>query len=65
MAECSKRILSTSIELPFVIQIFVLSIFEWPFYTGFTVYKPSYCLHQQFEAASVQIHTREYTVLKN
>ena len=25
------------IKLPFVIKIFVLSIFEWPFYTGFTV----------------------------
>ena len=24
------------IKLPFVIEIFVLSIFEWPFYTGFT-----------------------------
>ena len=24
-------------KLPFVIKIFVLSIFEWPFYTGFTV----------------------------
>ena len=22
---------------PFVMKIFVLSIFEWPFYTGFTV----------------------------
>ena len=29
--------LSTFIKLPFVIKIFVLSIFEWPFYTGFTV----------------------------
>ena len=29
IAECSK--------LPIVIKIFVLSIFEWPFYTGFTV----------------------------
>ena len=28
--------LSTFIKLPFVIKIFVLSIFEWPFYTGFT-----------------------------
>ena len=28
----------TFIKLPFVIKIFVLSIFEWPFYTGFTVY---------------------------
>ena len=34
IAEC---ILSTFIRLPFVINIFVLSIFEWPFYTGFTV----------------------------
>ena len=29
-------ILSTFIKLPFVIMIFVLSIFVWPFYTGFT-----------------------------
>ena len=29
--------LSTFIELPFVIKYFVLSIFERPFYTGFTV----------------------------
>ena len=29
--------LSTFIKLPFVIKIFVVSIFEWPFYTGFTV----------------------------
>ena len=26
------------ITLPFVIKIYVLSIFKWPFYTGFTVY---------------------------
>ena len=32
-----SAILSTSIKLPFVIKTFVLSIFEWPFYTGFTV----------------------------
>ena len=24
---------------PFVVKIFILSIFEWPFYTGFTVYQ--------------------------
>ena len=30
-------ILSTFIKLPFVIKIFVLSISEWPLYTGFTV----------------------------
>ena len=41
IAECSERehsaILSTCIELPYVIKIFDLSISEWPFYTGFTV----------------------------
>ena len=33
-----SAILSTFIKLPFVIKIFVLSIFEWPFYTGITVF---------------------------
>ena len=33
-----SAMLSTFIKLPFVIKIFVLSIFEGPFYTGFTVY---------------------------
>ena len=39
IAECLEHsaILSTFIKLPFVIKIFVLSIFEWPFYTCFTV----------------------------
>ena len=32
-----SAILLTFIKLPFVIQILVLSINEWPFYTGFTV----------------------------
>ena len=32
-----SAILLTFIKLPYVIKIFVLSIFEWPFYTGFTV----------------------------
>ena len=32
-----SAILSTFIKLPIVIKIFILSIFEWPFYTGFTV----------------------------
>ena len=32
-----SAILLTLIKLPFVIKIFVLSIFEWLFYTGFTV----------------------------
>ena len=32
-----SAILLTCIRLPFVIKIFVLSIFEWLFYMGFTV----------------------------
>ena len=32
-----SAILSTFIKLLSVIKVFVLSIFEWPFYTGFTV----------------------------
>ena len=32
-----SAILSTFTKLPFVIEIFVLSFFEWPFFTGFTV----------------------------
>ena len=32
-----SAILLTFIKLPFVIKILVLSILEWPFYTGFTV----------------------------
>ena len=31
-----SAILLTFIKLPFVIKIFVLSVFEWLFYTGFT-----------------------------
>ena len=40
IAECSREhsaILLTFIKLPFVNKTFVLSIFEWQFYTGFTV----------------------------
>ena len=33
-----SAILSTFIKLSFVIKIFVLSIFEWPLKTGFTVF---------------------------
>ena len=33
-----SAILLTFMKLPFVIKIFVLSIFEWPFYTAFIVY---------------------------
>ena len=33
-----SAILLTFIKLPFVIKIFVFSIFEWPLKTGFTVF---------------------------
>ena len=33
-----SAILSTFIKLPFVFKTFVLSIFEWPLKTGFTVH---------------------------
>ena len=34
--------LLTFIKLSFVIKIFVLSIFEWPFYTGFTAHSTNF-----------------------
>ena len=46
-------ILSTFIKLPFVIKIFVLSIFEWPFNAGFTV-KCSSCKHVGLYFQSVE-----------
>ena len=33
----ASAILLTFIKLPFIIKIFILSIFEWPLYTAFTV----------------------------
>ena len=43
-----SAIVLTFIKLPFVIKIFVLSIFEWPFYTGFTVH----CLMKNIQGFS-------------
>ena len=36
-----SAIFSTFIKLPFVFKTFVLSIFEWPLKTGFTVFRLS------------------------
>ena len=47
-----SAILLTFIKLPFVIKIFVLSIFEWPFYTGFTVYAS---LHEAVHFGSYKV----------
>ena len=40
-----SAILWTFMKLPFVIKIFILSIFEWPFYTGFSVRVMVFKLH--------------------
>ena len=56
IAECSKgrehsAILSTFIKQPFNIKTFVLSFFEWSFYTGFTVFSFwSVTIHVQMRA---------------
>ena len=50
MLHSVKGLLSTFIKLPIVINIFVLSIFEWPFYTGFTVYDKDTLLKEAFFA---------------
>ena len=42
-----SAILLTFVKLPFVIKIFVLSIFEWPFYTGFTVSSDLYSVYRK------------------
>ena len=38
-----SAIILTLIKLPFVINIFILSIFEWPLKTGFTVHNGHDC----------------------
>ena len=55
------EILSTFIKLPFVIKIFVLSIFEWPLTTGFNVVfsYPLFCV------ASIQEDRKKPNMLKN
>ena len=52
-----SAILWTFIKLPFIIKIFGLSIFEWLFYTGFTVLQdggtkqaPDTCIFNTFAA---------------
>ena len=53
IAECYKGghsvILLTLIKLPFVIKIFVLPIFEWPFNTGLKYSKFSFLSDKQLE----------------
>ena len=72
IADCSKgehsAIFSTSIKLPFVIKIFVLSIFEWPFYTGFTVYTLGNhctgCVFQSLRMSDCLTSATSFVILK-
>ena len=43
-----SAILLTFIKLPFIIKVFDLSIFEWPFKTGFTVLFLSHVRNHSF-----------------
>ena len=57
-----SAILSTFIKLPFVIKIFVLSNFEWPFYTGLALHiyrfpvKKKRFSHLRAAKAQVSLH---------
>ena len=44
-----SAVLLTFIKLPFVIKIFVLSIFEWPLKTGFTI-----------QCVDLNMHSKEF-----
>ena len=50
-----SAILSTFIKLPFVIKIFVLSIFEWPFYTAFTVHRSNICCRNMIFKGKINV----------
>ena len=58
-----SAILSAFIKLLFVKKIFVLSIFEWPFYTGFTVecYKFLYSISKCVLPGSITITDAQRT----
>ena len=54
--------LSNFIKLPFVLKIVVLSIFEWPFYTGFTL-DPDQLTSNELEAIYIKIHS--FSLIEN
>ena len=43
-----SAILVSFIKVPFIIKLFVLPIFDWPFYTGYTVQCVIYLLSGTF-----------------
>ena len=52
-----SAIFSTFIKLPFVIKVFVLSVFEWPLKTGFIVFFIS-LFHQDKESIHTNVTTK-------
>ena len=55
-----SAILSTFIKPPIVIKIFVLSIFEWLFYTGFTVDSFLPLAHNKFILQITQFNSVQF-----
>ena len=63
-----SAILSTFIKLPFVFNTFVLSIFEWPLKTGFTVLKyicPLLYFDDNWPVIGPNKHLLSYSVCRN
>ena len=60
-----STILSTFIKLPFVIKIFVLSIFEWPLKTGFTVVPLTLAILNNFMYDTTPAAFQLYTCIFN
>ena len=56
-----SAILSTFVKLPFVVKTFVLSFFEWPFYTGFTVTLKSLVYVHHYKSIIKQIKAKSVT----
>ena len=59
-----SAILSTFIMLPFTNKIFVLSTFEWLFYTGFTVHNKQITSNQILKICSLIMVQKYKIVLK-
>ena len=60
ISECLEHsaLQSTYSKLPVVIKTFVLSIFGWPFYTGFTVS----CSHEENVGLSYPLRAQEMVI---
>ena len=60
-----SAILSTCIKLPFVSLIFILSIFEWSFKTGFTVVYKGLNLNYIYFAVNDPLNGAKGAYVKN